>query len=216
VLALGRVARDQHPPRPVGAIRVAVVRHQPVEQDRLTGLQFNGCPAEVASDVFAHDTAVVGRENLVDPGGEPEASGLRRARVDRDEDRHHARHAGICDAILVRTKAGPAGLLVVDLVLERDHRFADRIGCDVAERAVDERGNPVVARRHVLGSADRRAGGGRLGVVAPDVTTGRPGLDLGCPFPEAARRSLVEHRYESVVLLPHCDSIARVSTSSIT
>ena len=81
----------------------------------------------------------------------------------------------------MRTKPGAAGLLVVDLVLERDDGLADRVGCDVTQRAVDQRGNTPVTRRDVLGATDRGAGGGRLGVVAPDVTPGRPRLDLGSP-----------------------------------
>ena len=75
--------------------------------------------------------------------------------VDRDEDRHHALDARVRDLVLVRAEARAAGLLVVELVLERDDRLAERVGRAARERAGDQRRDPGMARRDVLGAADR-------------------------------------------------------------
>ena len=44
------------------------------------------------------------------------------ALVDGDQDRHHPRRTGIGGQVLMGAEPGPAGLLVVDLVLEAHHR----------------------------------------------------------------------------------------------
>ena len=128
VLALGRVARDEHAARRVGVVGLAVVRREPVDAHGVAGVQLGREPVERRRDVGAHDAAIVDGQDLVDTVGQPQAAGLDAAVVDRDEDRHDPIDAGIRDQILVRAVAGAARLLVVELVLERDGRLTERGG----------------------------------------------------------------------------------------
>src|SRR5207244_11273946 len=158
-LRLGRVTRNEHAPGTGGPVGVAVVRARPASANGVAGRELRWGPGARARDVAPHDAAIVGRQPVVDTAREPQASRIGRALVERDEDRHHARHAGVRETVLVRTKTRAPRLLVVDLVLEGNDRLADHIGGGIAKGAVDQPGDAGVARGDVLGPADGGTGG---------------------------------------------------------
>src|SRR5260370_501403 len=79
-----------------------------------------------------------------------EARGRGRALVHRDEDRQHGVAPWVGEPVLMGPESRSARVLVVDLVLERDRRLAERAGGELTERAVDESGDAGVAGRDVL------------------------------------------------------------------
>ena len=54
--------------------------------DRVAGRELDHLPVERVGHVPLDDAAVVGGQRVVDLGRDPEATGLLRARVDRDEE----------------------------------------------------------------------------------------------------------------------------------
>ena len=93
----------------------------------------------------------------------------------------------------MRPESCSARVLVVDLVLERDRRLAERAGGELAEGAVDESRDAGVARRDVLGAAHGHPVGDLLGVLAPHVGADRPRLDGVRPTRHRVRIGGGEH-----------------------
>src|SRR2546430_8072284 len=85
-LAGWRVARDEDPPGNVAAVRLAVMRREAVDADRVAGSQLDCKPIELGRDVGPDDAAVVDRENIASVARKPKAPGLDTTIVDRDED----------------------------------------------------------------------------------------------------------------------------------
>src|SRR5579864_1512316 len=176
-----RVAGDENPSLAVTAIGLAVMRGPSVDAYRLPRSELGWHPREAGHHVGLNNAPIIGGQRRLDAWREPEATGVRRAFVDRDQDRNDPPRSRVSEQILVRAEPGASRLLVVELVLEGAHLVAHRVPGERLEGTVDQRTNPVMARAHVLRPADHRAVLGLLGVVAPDVAVRRPRLHLTDP-----------------------------------
>src|SRR3954454_13788851 len=78
----------------------------------------------------------------------------------------------------MRAESGAAGLLVVELVLERSDGFTKRLARRALETTGDELGDRRVTRRNIFGAADARPIRRVFRVMPPDVRTNGPRLDF--------------------------------------
>src|SRR5439155_15797426 len=71
-LAGRRVARDEYTPRNVAAVRLAVVRREAVDADRVAGSQLDCKPIELGRDVGTNNAAIVDGEDIADAARNPQ------------------------------------------------------------------------------------------------------------------------------------------------